>query len=114
MDAIRIIAGMKRALAAAMLLLAALACGEQPKEKPLTVPGEKLYTLKGKIVSRSATDNTLQIDHEAIPGFMEAMTMDYTVRGAKVAQLPPDGARISARLHATDNAYWITDVARVP
>jgi len=105
---------MKRALAIALLLVAACACQPQATEKPQSVAGEKLYALKGKIVSRSAADNTLQIDHEAIPGFMDAMTMDYTVRGAKVAELPPDGSRITAKLHATDTAYWITDVVKVP
>jgi len=102
---------MKRALIA-LVAIAALACAQ--KEKPLSVPGEKLYALKGKIVARSASDNTLRIDHEAIPGFMEAMTMDYSVRGAKVAQLPPDGTRITAKLHVTDSAYWVTEVAKAP
>ena len=98
---------MKRALAVAIAVLA-LAC--QSKEKPLSVPGEKLYTLNGKIVARDASDNTLRVDHEAIPDFMEAMTMDYSVRGAKVASLPADGSRITAKLHVTDSAYWLTDV----
>jgi len=100
---------MKRALIA-VVAIAALACAQ--KEKPLSVPGEKLYALKGKIVARNAGDNTLRLDHEAIPGFMEAMTMDYSVRGAKVEELPPDGTRITAKLHVTDDAYWITDVAK--
>ena len=100
---------MKRALVA-LFAIAALACART--EKPLSVPGEKLYALRGKIVARDANDNTLRIDHEAIPGFMEAMTMDYSVRGAKVAELPPDGTRITAKLHVTDNAYWLTDVAK--
>ena len=104
---------MRRSVVLAVLLL--VACSQHGSdEKPLSVSGEKLYDLKGKIVTRSAADNTLQIDHEAIPGFMDAMTMDYSVRGAKVAQLPPDGSRITAKLHATDTAYWITDVAKVP
>jgi protein SCO1/2 len=100
---------MKRALVA-LFAIAALACAQT--EKPLSVPGEKLYALRGKIVARDANDNTLRVDHEAIPGFMEAMTMDYSVRGAKVAELPADGTRITAKLHVTDNAYWLTDVAK--
>ena len=103
---------MRRAAVLATLVLLALACAKP--EKPLNEKGEKLYTLKGKILSRDASDNSLKLDHEAIPGYMEAMTMDYPVRGAKVAQLPADKARIEARLHVTDDKYWITDVKRVP
>jgi len=97
---------MTRAIAF-LLVVATLACG---REKP----NEKLYEVKGKIVSRDAGDNTLRVDHEAIPGFMEAMTMDYSVHGAKVAELPADGARIRAKLHVTDSGYWLTDVKTSP
>src|SRR5207248_7820634 len=103
---------MRRAVVLATLVLLVLSCSKQ--EKPLSDKGEKLYTMKGKIVSRDASDNSLKLDHEAIPGYMEAMTMDYPVRGAKVAQLPPDKAKVEARLHVTDDKYWITDVKRVP
>ena len=40
--------------------------------------------------------------------------MDYSVRGAKVGELPADGSRIEAKLHVTDRAYWITDVKKIP
>jgi protein SCO1/2 len=98
---------------ATLVLLSSLACAKQ-HEKPLDEKGEKIYVLKGKILSRDASDNSLRLDHEAIPGFMEAMTMDYPVRGAKVAQLPPDKSKVEARLHVADEKYWITDVKRVP
>ena len=68
----------------------------------------------GTIVGRDAHDNTLRVDHEAIPGFMEAMTMDYSVRGAKVAELPPNKTRVEARLHVSDDGYWLTDVKKAP
>lgn len=103
---------MRRAAVLTALLLLPIACAKQ--ERPLSEPGEKLYTLKGTVLSRDASDNSLRVDHQAIPGFMEAMTMDYPVRGAKVAQLPPDKTKIEARLHVMDDKYWITDVKRVP
>lgn len=73
-----------------------------------------MYTLKGKIVARDSGDNTVRVDHEEIPGYMQAMTMDYSVRGPKVAELPPDGARVEARLHVTGRGYWLTDVKKAP
>ena len=108
---------MKKAAAfIAVALLAVIACAKQPEKpaKPLDVPGQQLYAMRGKILSRDHTDNTLKLDHEAIPGFMEAMTMDYTVRGKSVDQLPPDGTRIAAKLHVANDAYWLTDVKKIP
>jgi len=97
-----------------VLLFFALACSDKGGPKPLSEPGEKLYTVRGVVLSRNATDNSLRVDHEAIPGFMEAMTMDYNVRGAKVETLPPDKSRIEAQLHVTQSSYWVTDVKRIP
>jgi protein SCO1 len=105
-----------RTLAFALIL--ALACGKTKidnADKPMSVPGEKVYAMHGKIVGRDASENSLKIDHKEIPGYMEAMTMDYIVRGAKVAAMPPNGAKIEARLHVTEeNGIWITDVKATP
>jgi hypothetical protein len=103
---------MKRVTVLILLVLFAIACGESEKPKPLSVKGEQLYTLDGKIVSRDKGDNSLRIDHKAVAGLMEAMTMDYSVRGANVAQLPPDGSVITAKLHVVGDAFWLTDVRR--
>ena len=94
--------------------LALLACAAEEKPKAVSEPGEKLYTVRGTILSRNAADNTLRIDHEDIPGFMAAMTMDYAVRGADVSTLPADKSRIEAKLHVTDRAYWLSDVKTAP
>jgi len=98
-----------------VVILVFAACGDRGKQdKPLSVPGEKLYTLEGRILGRDAAGNALRVDHKAIPGYMEAMTMDYPVRGATVQSLPSDNSRVTARLHVTDTAYWLTDVKQVP
>jgi protein SCO1/2 len=104
---------MKKAVTLALILVFPLACGEKKHDwraKPLSVAGEKIYVLKGKIVARDAGDNSLRINHEAIPGFMEAMTMDYPVRGTAVSALPADQTPITAKLHVIETSYWITDV----
>ena len=105
---------MRRAVAVAVILsVVAAACAKsESKPKPLDVPGQKVYEMKGKIVARDAGDNTVRVDHEAIPGYMEAMTMDYSVRGANVLSLPENNAPIVAKLHVTDGAYWLTDVRK--
>jgi protein SCO1 len=98
-------------LAVVLTLALLTACA---KEKPATETGEKLYTVRGTIVSRRAADNTVHMDHEEIPGFMPAMRMDYAVRGTEVGKLPPDGKRVEARLHVTPSAYWLTEVKPIP
>ena len=80
----------------ALALIFTLACGKAKVDnasKPLSVPGEKVYALHGRIIGRDTTENALTIDHKAIPGYMEAMTMDYSVRGARVENQPPNGTR---------------------
>lgn len=104
---------MKYALAILLTLLM-FGCGGGEPPKPVSEPGEKLYTVRGVILSRNDTANTVNMDHEEIPGFMTAMKMDYSVRGAEVAALPPDNSRVEARLHVTDRAYWLTDVKKIP
>ena len=103
---------MPKVALAVLVLIAAACANEKRAAKPLSEPGEKLYVVKGIVVGRDAGDNTLRVDHEEIPGYMEAMTMDYPVRGAEVASLPPDRSRIEARLHVRDERVWLTDVKK--
>jgi protein SCO1/2 len=98
----------------ALLSVSIIACGKSQTQKPVNVAGQKVYELRGKIVSRDRGENTLKIDHEEIKGFMEAMTMDYSVRGAKVDQLPADGSKVAAKLHVVDDGYWVSDVRTMP
>jgi protein SCO1/2 len=91
----------------ALFILLIAACAE---ELPLNEPGEKLYPLRGTIVSRSGAHNELRIEHEQIPGYMAAMTMDFPVRGASVESLPPNGSHVEASLHVTPSRFWLTDV----
>jgi|SRR5687768_8865227 hypothetical protein len=105
---------LRRALVIVLLAALAASCGGETESKPLSEPGEKLFELNGKIVSRDAGDNTLRIDHKEIPDFMSAMTMDFSVRGADVGTLPADGAQVVAKLHVTDRGYWLTEVRQAP
>ena len=108
---------MRRAGVLLVVLFVVLFLGgacEREKPKPLSEPGEKLYGIRGTIETRNPADNTIRLNHEAVAGFMAAMTMDFSVRGADVESLPADGKRIEAKLHVTDLAVWITDVKQVP
>ncbi len=93
-------------------VLIAMAGCDSEKPKPLDVAGEKIYAMRGVITARNPQQGTITVDHEAIRGFMEAMAMEYPVRGVAVDRLPANGARITAKLHVTDDAFWLTDVQK--
>jgi protein SCO1/2 len=44
----------------------------------------KVYHVRGKIVSTDVPHAIVMLDHEAIPGFMEAMTMPYQLKDPNV------------------------------
>jgi len=107
---------MRRLALFTFLLMVVLSCKEKAawETKPLTEPGERTYQLEGVIVSRDEGSNTVMVRHEKIDGLMEAMTMDFSVRGAAVATLPPDNIRIAATLHVLPGAYWLTSIRKAP
>src|SRR5580693_8334980 len=58
----------------------------------------KSFPIRGKIVSVNADKGSVLLDHEAVPGFMEAMTMSYKLKNpTALSELHP-GDRISAKL----------------
>jgi protein SCO1/2 len=46
--------------------------------------GVTVYHLRGKVLSTDAPHAIVVLDHEAIPGFMEAMTMPYQLKDANI------------------------------
>ena len=55
-----------------------------------------VYHLRGKVISVDAVNGILLVDHEAIPGFMEAMTMPYQLKNPSVAAKLHPGDEITA------------------
>jgi protein SCO1/2 len=68
----------RRFLASSLLCILALAGCHSASESGSQSSAEssvKIYKLRGKVVSTNAATGEATLDHEAIPGFMEAMTM---------------------------------------
>ena len=77
----------RRLLVASLLAVVVLAgCHTSPKPDSSSAAGSsfKTYKLRGKVVSTNAATGEVTLDHEAIPGFMEAMTMPYKLKDAGV------------------------------
>ena len=66
-------------------LLAVAGCHHADTSSASVGPQEfKTYPLHGKIVSTDPAKGEVTIDHQAIPGFMGAMTMPYKLRDARI------------------------------
>jgi protein SCO1 len=64
---------------------------------PATAETDKRYPLKGEIVSIKAEEKILIVHHEAIPGYMPAMTMEFIVSSGDLANARP-GQRIRGEM----------------
>lgn len=68
------------------------------------------YTLRGEVRRLEPARMTAVIKHEAIEGWMEAMTMEFPVRDkAEFAKLA-EGKRIRAKVNVQDLDYWLTEI----
>jgi protein SCO1/2 len=84
---------------AVLLCLAALVAGCKSNSSTQTgaVP-EKTFSMRGKIVAVNAANGEITVDHRAIPGFMEAMTMPYKLADANTISEMHPGDVITARV----------------
>src|SRR5579863_12826 len=72
----------------AWLLLAAGAMAGCRSGQPAAVSASasgRVYRLRGTVVSTDAAKSEVVVKHEAIAGFMDAMTMPYKLKDANVA-----------------------------
>ncbi len=76
--------------------------GCSPAKKTLAPARE--YAVRGRVVSTDAAKGAVLLDHERIPGFMEAMTMDYRLKDPGIVSEVHAGDRITATLLAQQDA----------
>jgi protein SCO1 len=70
---------------------------------------QRSFPIRGKIVSVDTPKASVVLDHEAVPGFMDAMTMTYKVKDANVAGELHPGDRITAKLLVRQTADGYDD-----
>ncbi len=74
----------------------------------------KRYEFKGKVLSVDKSNKKASIDHQEIPGFMDAMTMDFPIKEDHVFEDLTAGSDITAELvvdNASDPPFWLEKVA---
>jgi Cu/Ag efflux protein CusF len=71
------------------------------------------FDLRGKVVSARPADRKVVIDHEDIPGYMDAMTMPFTCLDAEVLRNLRPGDRVAGTLvfEVETNRSWVENLA---
>jgi protein SCO1 len=95
-------------LAVAVVCFGLMAGCRSAQKLPAGAAASKQYPVRGTVVQ--VTAGRVLLKHEAIPGFMEAMTMAYPVEdAATLGELHP-GDQISAKLLADQDAAGPTNL----
>jgi protein SCO1/2 len=81
--------------------------------KPKSAESGPRFHLHGKIVSVNANDHSAEVDQDAIPGFMGAMTMFYPVPDATVLATLAPGDEITADVVVTEGVPHLENVVIV-
>ena len=100
MRAPRLMAG----LAGLSMVFALVACQAQ---KPLP---EQRFDLRGKVVGVDKHAGTVTLAHEAIPGYMAAMTMDYAVKDKWAFDVLQPGQTLRATLVVAGDRAWLEGI----
>ena len=90
----------KRSLIALGLLLLLVTAGCRASLPGMTQSSSgqtfKVYKMRGKVVAVDAGKGAITVDHEAIPGFMDAMAMPYKLKDPQKSRELHAGDRITA------------------
>lgn len=83
------------------------ACNSAPPKAPEASSAAQRYEVKGKVVSADKANHKVTIAHEEIPGYMEAMTMPFTLLDDWVYPELKPGAQIQATLVVDQGRSWL-------
>jgi protein SCO1/2 len=94
-----------------LLLALILAAGCKPESTAPT--GAKTYAVRGVVQALPPDLHHATIKHEKIPGYMAAMTMDFTVKDTNLLAGLASGDEITFSLVVTADDDWIENIQRV-
>lgn len=73
---------------------------------------QRTFALRGVVKNLEPGGRTVAIQHEAVPDYMPAMTMPFTVKDANELQGLAAGDAISFQLHVTSDESWIDQIKK--
>lgn len=71
------------------------------------------FIVKGVVKELKAEERTIVIAHEAIPHYMEAMTMPFKARGPEKLSGLQSGDQVSFRLNVSETQSWIDHITKI-
>lgn len=97
------------------LLLAAfvVACKETPSNLEAKATNTRVFQVKGTIKEIRPEGKKVRIAHEKIPGYMEAMTMEFDVTNATELAGLTTNDLVSFRMIVTEKEGWIDQIKKV-
>jgi Cu/Ag efflux protein CusF len=102
------------AVVVALLVSLAGGCGGQMgSPDPPATPLDGVYEIRGVVVAVDTGRSILEINHEAIPGVMPAMTMPYEVAEPRLLQGLAAGDRVRGTLRVDNRGQIITSLEKV-
>lgn len=85
-------------------------CHRAPSGSSQTAAGVKQYKVRGVVVSTDAVKGQVTVDSEAIPGFMEAMIMPYTLKQPNIITELHPGDTITATLTVSRDGDLLDEI----
>jgi protein SCO1/2 len=79
---------------------------------PSSTPGDGGYDVRAKVVAITPDKPAVTLDHEAIPGLMKAMEMEFRVADPKLLAGLKAGDKVRGRLKKTDSGLLITSLEK--
>jgi protein SCO1 len=88
----------------ALLIFTGCHAGTKADQQDTSSSSFKVYKLRGKVVSANAATGEVMLAHDAIPGFMEAMTMPYKLKDPGILSELHPGDVLTADLFVSQGA----------
>jgi len=96
-----------------LLTTVALVGCQKPAATPMASPNAKHYQIRGTVVSIDKAKKSAVIQHDAIEGYMEGMTMEFPIHGDWVWDKLTPGSTIQGDLvvdNGNEQPFWIENV----
>jgi protein SCO1/2 len=87
----------------ALVVVAGCHSGSKSADQSAATASFKVYHLRGKVVATNPATGEVTLNHEAIPGFMDAMTMPYKLKDPTILSELHPGDTITADVLVSQN-----------
>ncbi|MCC7086726.1 MAG: copper-binding protein [Pirellulales bacterium] len=75
-------------------------------------PAAKQYDVTGKVTAVDAATQVIRLDHDDIPGLMQAMEMDFKVDQPQLLKGIGEGDRVKGRMEVRSGDYIFTNLSK--